>query len=254
MINPTFTLDREVPPPAWARDPDWADQAVVAERQAGMLRVMGGVGVRLTLVVERDAQAVTPEGEAAAGSRDWGLIYARLSRAVRMTLAMEARVVAEHLERLAEADEAEADAEDAEAQEAVEAETAREADAEQERLDDYRRAVQRVVEETLGEDDAEPQDVYEQVREARENLENGDDYQDFQDRPVGETIARICADLGLTPDWSRWAQEPWAVEEARDKPAGSPYARRAWRARTKSGARAKSGGVGGASPARSASP
>ena len=36
-------------------------------------------------------------------------------------------------------------------------------------------------------------------------------------------IARVCRTLGLTPDWTRWADTPWAVEEAETMAKGSPY-------------------------------
>ena len=44
------------------------------------------------------------------------------------------------------------------------------------------------------------------------------------DRPLGETVAGLCRQLGIEPDWSRWAEEDWAIAEARDQPPGSPYA------------------------------
>jgi len=47
---------------------------------------------------------------------------------------------------------------------------------------------------------------------------------DFQDRPLGATVALICRDLSLKPDWSQWAGEDWALAEARDRAPGSPYA------------------------------
>jgi hypothetical protein len=45
----------------------------------------------------------------------------------------------------------------------------------------------------------------------------------FADAPISEWIAAICADLGLTPDWSLWAGEDWAAEEAVTRP-DSPFA------------------------------
>ncbi|MDR6290186.1 hypothetical protein E9232_002707 [Inquilinus ginsengisoli] len=45
------------------------------------------------------------------------------------------------------------------------------------------------------------------------------------DRPLAETVARLCRQLGIAPDWSRWAEEDWAIAEARDQPPGSPYAK-----------------------------
>ncbi len=58
-----------------------------------------------------------------------------------------------------------------------------------------------------------------------ERLEDPDDEADFARRPIGELVARICQDLGVTPDWSLWEAEDWALGEAEAKLPGSPYAR-----------------------------
>jgi hypothetical protein len=42
-------------------------------------------------------------------------------------------------------------------------------------------------------------------------------------RPFGEAIAIICKGIGMRPDWAAWAAEPWAQEEIRTQPEGSPY-------------------------------
>jgi hypothetical protein len=47
---------------------------------------------------------------------------------------------------------------------------------------------------------------------------------DFADRPIGELVARICRDLGVTPDWGLFEDDDWAIEEARTRPPGSPLA------------------------------
>ena len=46
------------------------------------------------------------------------------------------------------------------------------------------------------------------------------------DQSVGALLAQLCKDFGLTPDWSAWADQDWAVEEARTNAPGSPYARK----------------------------
>jgi len=46
----------------------------------------------------------------------------------------------------------------------------------------------------------------------------------YLDRPFGEVVALICKGIGMTPDWDAWANEPWAQEEVRTQPPGSPYA------------------------------
>jgi hypothetical protein len=52
------------------------------------------------------------------------------------------------------------------------------------------------------------------------------------DRPIGELLAHICHDLGLTPDWNDWRDEDWAREEAETREASaSPFAPPRWRSR-----------------------
>jgi hypothetical protein len=49
-----------------------------------------------------------------------------------------------------------------------------------------------------------------------------DVYGDVLSRPLGEIFARICADLGLAPNWQDLSHEAWAEAEAADP--RSPFA------------------------------
>src|SRR5207244_1785388 len=82
-----------------------------------------------------------------------------------------------------------------------------------------RRILDRVIEAEIG-DEAEGGRL---AAEARERLEHDDIYGDVLARPVGEIIALICRDLGLSPDWSRLAEEAWAQEEIARGQAQSPF-------------------------------
>ena len=42
---------------------------------------------------------------------------------------------------------------------------------------------------------------------------------DFDDLQLRETVLRICADLGVTPDWSRWEAGHWATPDTTPKTA-----------------------------------
>jgi hypothetical protein len=37
-------------------------------------------------------------------------------------------------------------------------------------------------------------------------------------------LARVCADIGVTPDWDLWKNTAWAAAEWRGAVEGSPYA------------------------------
>ena len=69
------------------------------------------------------------------------------------------------------------------------------------------------------------EDQAERLGEAlTERLEDPRDIEDFEDLPASALIARICADLGIEPDWSLWEDEDWAVQETQDRVRGSPFA------------------------------
>ena len=55
--------------------------------------------------------------------------------------------------------------------------------------------------------------------EVRERLREVDD--DIMNRPIGEVVAILCREFGLPYDPTLWADEPWAIEEAEN--AESPW-------------------------------
>ncbi len=48
---------------------------------------------------------------------------------------------------------------------------------------------------------------------------------DFDDLQLRETVLRICADLGITPDWNRWEAGQWATPDPTDAPRPPAAAR-----------------------------
>ena len=64
----------------------------------------------------------------------------------------------------------------------------------------------------------------ERLMEIYERLREGEWEYDLTERPNGAVIAQFCADYEIEPDWSVWALEAWAVEEAATNAPGSPYA------------------------------
>ena len=70
-----------------------------------------------------------------------------------------------------------------------------------------------------GEDDEVLEDVGRMLGERLLDV----DTVDTLELPIGRMIARICRDMRLTPDWSRWKHCDWAVEEAETQAEGSPY-------------------------------
>ena len=46
---------------------------------------------------------------------------------------------------------------------------------------------------------------------------------DLHEECTGLMADRICKTLGFAPDWSRWADQDWAIEEAENHSEGSPF-------------------------------
>jgi hypothetical protein len=206
----------------------------VAERQVEMLGRLAEVGLALGVGLEREALA-PPAGGAAPGEApreaeggllgargDAGLTYSRIARAVRMTLALQSKLLQDitHLGR-------------------VEAEARR--GLRRKQLEARRKTINSIVlgaihdaaEAEAPDDDAAEGEGDSQALVDRlagglyECLHDEDEYGDILQRPIGEVVALICKDLGLEPDWDAWAHKPWAVEEAAADAPGSPFARRA---------------------------
>ena len=175
-----------------SRDPSQDPAAL----RLAMLHELAEIGMRLARGVERRAEAP----DAAPG--DLGLVFSRLARAVRQTLALEARLEGEIAARVREA----------RAIDEVRLIRATRAAVER-RAKLVRRAVGQAIEAEACENDFES--LFDHLDE---RLADREDDEDFLDRPLGELVARICKDLGVTADLSLWEDEDWAIEAAAARP------------------------------------
>jgi hypothetical protein len=162
---------------------------------------------------------------------DFASAFAKISRAVRMSIMLEDKLaVALRLRQAGIAERRQADR-----RARLEAERAREAQAEQDRIDDRQDAIVDAVREVIR---AERPERLEQERliKSLDRLWGWNPEADNFWRPelyiqtggdealVSAQIAAHCKALGLKPDWALWKDEDWAIEEAEDGAEGSPYA------------------------------
>jgi hypothetical protein len=163
-----------------------------AQQRVEVLRELTAIGLDMAREVRR--QLMEPVAEEAP-AKDLGLMFARIARAVRQTAALAARLDQDRQKSRAE--------------------TASKAAAET-RLRGVNRKlrVQDIVERVL-DTESERERLLERLDE---RLEDANDT-DFADRPIGELVAAICRDLGVTPDWGLWEDEDWAIEALAAEPA-----------------------------------
>ncbi|CAN7565864.1 hypothetical protein LJR225_004187 [Phenylobacterium sp. LjRoot225] len=190
---------------AWEAE---AQARAVAQRQLQVLGRLAEIGLSIAGALE---QQVTAEGAKLAAG-DAALAYARVSRAVRLSLALQSSV----LEGLQALDRA-AGSRLYEQRCKAERDRQLRAQAHRERVD---RVLDRVIEKEAT-SEAEGERL---AGEAHERLERDDIYGDLAERSVSEIIDRVCRDLGLSPDWPSLAQEAWAQEEIEARTAAAPLA------------------------------
>jgi hypothetical protein len=136
-----------------------------------------------------------------------GLAFDRVSRAVQTCMALSLKFYKDRLEREKKS-------------------AADHAAAEQERKPRQRSQLKRlVIEAVKRRDDRDSRDEFSLLSKMHDRLKEEDIERDLARYPLSELIARICRDLGIEPVWELWETEYWALEEARLKPPGSPYAR-----------------------------
>ena len=176
-----------------------------------MLDELAEIGMELARDLRRQAAEADPNAS------DLGLKFARVARAVRQTLALQVRF--EDGQAL-QAREAQA----REAAQAAKAAGERRAHARARRYEASDIA-ERLFEAEHPDEDSEAFEI-----ELAEWLQ-AQDGEAFADAPMGEIVLAICRDLELSPDWSRWPNEDWALEAAAaetvaDPPSPAAQARR----------------------------
>jgi hypothetical protein len=167
------------------------------ERHLRMLDRLAEAGLDMALAIADEATSPPADGEGGSPRRaaDLAQAYAKVSRAVRMTIALQSKLM-QDLETLERA-EARRDHDDA-------------------------LKVRRIVGRVIRAERGEGRHAERLEGDVRAWLERDDIYGDLKARPTSEIIASICADLGVSPDWPRLAEDAWALEEMASGRIGAP--------------------------------
>jgi hypothetical protein len=186
------------------------DPSVVrAEGRLRLLRELTEIGMKLARGLEPCAPAAADDETGRLKGLDPADAFARLSRAIRLTLTLEAKTD-EALRDLKAGVVRKRKKEKKRAARRHEAAAAKEAEEREVR-------VRELVAEAA---EAEIPDIFEfaQVYDAlRERLDEDSAYQDLSERPLREIVERLCKDLMISPDWSRWDGEGWIKQEGAPK-------------------------------------
>ena len=178
--------------------------------------------LRVRTLARTAAMIARPEiVEAAEPERDVGLMFDRLSRAIRLTTMMQVSLATERRNREA-LDKAAAATAPAE-------ETKRAATAEHAQKVRKKAEAKRILDEEIIErEERDPRDAADLREDLETRFERNDEFADILHLPLGEIVARISWLLGLDPDWTRWKFELWAPDAARAKRPDMPRPYRAF--------------------------
>jgi hypothetical protein len=161
------------------------------------------------------------------GHRDAADAFHSVTRALRLTMTLET-ATAERLSDLragvagrrdktgdaeapGPADSAHASHRDAEAATAGEPPEASDPDS-LASMGVYRDTVRELVGEAIAAEVADESRAREMRGDLRERLSERDLFGPLMFKPLREVVARICDDIGLAPDWSRWEGEGWSAD------------------------------------------
>jgi hypothetical protein len=215
MLNPA-SAPQDPDSPAADETPD--PSVLRAERRLRLLEELTEIGMELTRALRpsaAEAREDLSDDKAQAKGRDPADAFARLSRAVRLTLALEARTDQElrdlkaGIVRVRENEHAKA-AEHAEHAAHIDRLT---------RKAEVSYLVANIAEAEIGDGDE-----WENLCAAlEERLEEDAAYEDCDKWPLRETVERLCKDLALSPDWSRWAGEDLSLDDANGRSFFSPF-------------------------------
>ena len=166
-----------------------------AERHLRVLQELTDIGMELARAVK--ARALDPEADP-AGAAELVLTFSRVARAVRQTVALEARIDRDRQAAAVERAERRV----------------------RETLDRALRCKARVrdlVERAI-DSEASGGAAEDLLLDLDERLEDADDLAVFADRPVAEIVAHICRDLGVAPPPNLWDDADLEIVQGRAMP------------------------------------
>jgi hypothetical protein len=204
--------DPDDPAPAWER--------ALLDRQIAALDRLADMGMAIAAAIEQRVTeaAQEPDAKPDAALHHSALDFARVARAVRLTYALQSKLIADFKKPPPRAAQAADDDDEYDGPIEVRWLDPQPPTAVWQRHQ-AKQVVRRMAEGAGG--DAET--VERLVAEAAERLERDDIYADIVSRPFGETVAAICQDLGIEPDWSLFPEEDWARARLPDGPATDPH-------------------------------
>ena len=174
------------------------------ERCLQVLQELTEIGMEIARALKAEALARV-EAEPAVAPRfakaDLGLVFSRIAKAVRQTVALEMRI-AEGLQ-IGRAEE-----------------QRRQANVRQLELQHRQEDVREYVAEAVAADaerrGSSEQEVERLLADLDERLEDGEFDDRLADAPFPELIERICAALGVIVDWRLWKDLDWGAEFLRE--------------------------------------
>lgn len=191
------------------------DPAVVrAEERLAFLRELTEIGMELARGLREQAASGVADPKPGKSPAE---TFDRLSRAIRLTITLEAKT-----------DEALSDLKAGVVRERqgrrIKAAEQAESDAKTKHGVRSHQAFCRVL--TVIDAESQDEEDFDGLIEAlNERLAEDPAYEDFGERPLREVVERLCRDLGLNPDWSRWAGEDWDDEVLAATPNANPFVR-----------------------------
>ncbi len=182
-------------PPDSARETDEER----TDRHLAVLKELTEIGMRVARAVEAQATGEAAPDAPQIVSTDLGLTLSRIARAVRQTVALEARLAEDR--RAGQAQRAAKLAQETKVRSWL-------------RKAKVQDIVERAIEAQESGDRAE-----DLLSDLAERLADPDDEALFADRPLPELVARICRDLGVTPPTVLWDETDWGIAPAATPPA-----------------------------------
>ncbi|HVY33958.1 MAG TPA: hypothetical protein VG960_06010 [Caulobacteraceae bacterium] len=205
-----MTVAAQTPPQPTTTNAPAPDLArALLERQLWVLGQLAEGGLEIARAIERRATSdESPDAVLDAAP----MAYARVSRAVRMTILLQSKLIADLQTLEVKGAQAAANANSLLGTQRVGLEC------------DQKDRIGRIIARIAGADGADEDEVERLAEEAAERLDQDDLYGDVLTRPVSELVAQICKDLGLEPNWPQLAEEAWAKADLNTGVAAAPLA------------------------------